>query len=105
MINVLKLPDTDVYEKAKKYTGILHIPGVDEQNALEKKVLTPSMPSSADLVPRIDDNDKKRFYRRRGIKDISRPLGWNTFLKTMARLNVPFIRYPKHYDTPGHCRV
>lgn len=28
------------------------------------------------------------------VSDISRPLGWNTFLKTMARLNVPLSAIP-----------
>ena len=37
MIDVLNLPDTDVYEKAKKYAGILQrYLALTKQNQLEK---------------------------------------------------------------------
>ena len=61
MTDVLNLPDTDVYEKAKKYAVILQRYLVlTKQNKLEKNVLTLSIPNTSDHVPPIVDSDKKK---------------------------------------------
>lgn len=153
MTDVLNLPDTDVYEKAKKYAGILQRYLVmTKQNELEKNLLTLSIPNTSDLVAPIDDQDKKDLIAEEVLKhmpkrsrknaehileaaaraknviswtdqgeividnrpvrgshlydliksvtathnvlDDSRPVGWNAFLKTMARLNIPLSAIP-----------
>ena len=67
--DVLNLPDTDVYEKAKKYAGILQRYLVmTKQNELEKNVLTLSIPNTSDLVSPIDDQDKKDLITEEVIK-------------------------------------
>ena len=66
MIDVLNLPDTQVYEKAKKICRYFtEIPGVDKTECKkknkkkQKNVLTLSIPNTSDLVPHIDYNNKK----------------------------------------------
>ena len=123
-----------------------------KQNELEKNVLTLSIPNTSDLVPRIDEDDKKDLIAEEVLKhmpkrsrknaehileavaraknviswtdqgeivvnsrpvrgshlydlvksvtaahnvsDVSRPIGWSVFLKTMAGLNIPLSAIP-----------
>lgn len=161
MSDILKLPDTDVYEKAKKYSQVLQrYLALVRQGEREKTVLTLSMPDTEirpeDRRPDDDDDDDdghkkdtvlegvlkhipKRSQRNaeyildaitrskhvlswtdnaeivvngrplhgthlydlvksvtasHNISDISRPLGWDVFLKTLAHLNIPLMAIP-----------
>lgn len=67
MIDVLKLPDIDMYEKAKKYSNILQrYLSMVRQGEREKGVLTLSLPvsdthgSSLDATPSVDNVNSKK---------------------------------------------
>lgn len=157
MVEVLQLPDLDVYEKAKKYSAILQrYRSLVKQGMSEKNVLTLSLPSetgqdasdrqsnvggdrqkdmfadeilsymakrsrkNAELIltaltraSGVSWNDRgeiiidnqiirgshlydliKSATATRRATDVSWPAGWSTFLKTLARLNVPLSAFP-----------
>ena len=158
MSDILNLPDIDAYEKAKKYSQVLHrYLALVRQGEREKSVITLSLPDTEikpDDTKPVDDDDvfkkdnilesvlkhiPKRSRRNaenildavsrakhvltwtdnaeivvngrpfhgthlydlvksvtapHNISDISRPVGWDVFLKTLARLNIPLMAIP-----------